>query len=194
MDTKIVDIRPLERFDPVRFRAIAAGYTTTEIYRVTREASPERVALELRLERLPEPREFRFPYDAGELAGYAGMTPGEYCLGAWDGALLVGVALAEPQAWNRTLWVWEFHVAEGYRGRGIGRGLMAELAGRAAHTGLRAVVCETQNTNVPAIRFYRAVGFEVDGIDISYYTNEDMEPAGTGDRGTVAVFMKLRLE
>lgn len=185
----MIDLRPLDRFDPARFRAIAAGYTTSEIYRVTREVNPERVGLELRLESLPEPKEFRFPYDEGELAGYAGMVPGDFCLGAWDGELLVGVALAEPQAWNRTLWVWEFHVAEAYRGRGIGRRLMAELAERAAQANLRAAVCETQNSNVPAIRFYRAVGYEVEGIDISYYTNEDMEPGRT-----VAVFMKLRLE
>jgi ribosomal protein S18 acetylase RimI-like enzyme len=59
----------------------------------------------------------------------------------------------------------------------------------AMETGLRAIICETQNTNVPAIRFYRAVGFGVEGVDISYYTNEDMLPGHT-----VAVFMKRRLK
>jgi ribosomal protein S18 acetylase RimI-like enzyme len=65
---------------------------------------------------------------------------------------------------------------------------MTEVAARARAAGLRAVVAETQNTNVRAIRFYRRVGFTLEGIDISYYTNEDMQP----DR-TVALFMKLRL-
>jgi ribosomal protein S18 acetylase RimI-like enzyme len=49
------------------------------------------------------------------------------------------------------------------------------------------IVCETQNTNVPAIRFYRALGFTVDGIDVSLYTNDDLA------RGEVALFLKKRL-
>jgi ribosomal protein S18 acetylase RimI-like enzyme len=102
---------------------------------------------------------------------------------------MVGVALAEPRQWNETLWVWEFHVAETRRGRGIGRRLMAELAEQARAAGLRALVCETQNTNLPAINFYRAVGFTLEGVDVSYYTNDDMSPGGT-----VAVFMKLRIK
>ncbi len=42
------------------------------------------------------------------------------------------------------------------------------------------------NTLVPAIDFYRAVGFAVEGIDLSYYTNDDLN-------NEVAVFMKRRL-
>jgi ribosomal protein S18 acetylase RimI-like enzyme len=61
---------------------------------------------------------------------------------------------------------------------------LAELAGQ---RGFRALVCETQNYNVPAIQFYRKLGFEIDGIDLSYYTNDDM----TG--GEVALFMKRKL-
>jgi ribosomal protein S18 acetylase RimI-like enzyme len=49
-------------------------------------------------------------------------------------------------------------------------------------------VCETQDTNQPAIAFYRAVGFEIEAVDLSYYTNHDL--AG----GEVAIFMKRKLE
>lgn len=90
--------------------------------------------------------------------------------------------------WNKSLWVWEFHVAEMYRRRGLGRRLMDALAGRAKAAGLRTIVCETQNTDVPAIDFYRAVGFSIEGIDVSYYTNDDLLPGGE-----VAIFMKRRL-
>jgi streptothricin acetyltransferase len=51
-------------------------------------------------------------------------------------------------------------------------------------TGLRAIVCETQNTNVPAIDFYRHIGFTLEGIDLSFYTNDDYL------NGEVAIFMK----
>ena len=50
------------------------------------------------------------------------------------------------------------------------------------------IVCETQNYNVPAIEFYRKVGFEIEGIDLSYYSNRDMT------EGEVAIFMKRKLE
>jgi ribosomal protein S18 acetylase RimI-like enzyme len=61
------------------------------------------------------------------------------------------------------------------------------LAARACAAGLRAVVCETQTTNVPAIAFYRQLGFEIDGVDLSYYSNDD------ASGGEVAIFMKLKL-
>ncbi|MBM2847886.1 MAG: putative GCN5-related N-acetyltransferase, partial [Anaerolineales bacterium] len=107
--------------------------------------------------------------------------------GAYEGHQLVGIALAEPRRWNQSLWVWEFHVAEALRGRGIGRKLMDTLAEQGRAAGLRTIVCETQNTNVPAIEFYRKVGFTVEGIDLSYYTNDDVF------HSEVAIFMKRRL-
>jgi len=55
------------------------------------------------------------------------------------------------------------------------------------NTGLRIIVWETQTTNVPAIRAARRLGFQLESIDISYYTNADY-PAGE-----MAVFMKRRL-
>ena len=178
----------MPRFDAERFQAIASGYTTTDIYRVKWVDAPEQTSFTLTREALSEPRVFRFPLGDDEAAHYRALVPGEYCLAAYDGDEVVGVAIAEGQGWNNVLWVWDFHVAGAYRGQGIGRRLMDDLAAKATVAGLRAIVCETQNTNTPAIGFYRAVGFVLEGIDISYYTNEDMSP----DRN-VAIFMKRRL-
>ncbi len=109
-----------------------------------------------------------------------------YSLGAFDGDRLVGFALTEPRTWNRTLWVWEFHVSETYRRRGIGRQLMEALAEKASQARFRCLGLETQSTNVPAITFYRAVGFEIEAIDLSLYTNTDIID------GEVAIFMKRK--
>jgi ribosomal protein S18 acetylase RimI-like enzyme len=49
---------------------------------------------------------------------------------------------------------------------------------------MRSIVLETQTTNVPAIAFYRACGYALQGIDLSFYGNDDLQ------RGEVAVFMK----
>lgn len=184
----MIAIRRLTSLDADRFQAVASGYTTHEIYRVAHSEDSKHVSFNLTVETMSEPSVFQYSYDSEELARYAKLIPGTYCLGAYDDALLVGIALAEAQAWNGTLWVWEFHVAETHRGLGVGRRLMTRLADLAARAGLRALICETQNTNVPAIRFYRAMGFQMEGVDISYYSNEDMMPGHT-----VAVFMKRRL-
>ena len=66
--------------------------------------------------------------------------------------------------------------------------MMSLLAESARAAGLRAIVCEAQNTNVPAIRFYRRLGFRLEGVDVSLYSNEDLQPGGS-----VAVIMKLRV-
>jgi ribosomal protein S18 acetylase RimI-like enzyme len=65
--------------------------------------------------------------------------------------------------------------------------MLRELARRARAQGYRVIVCETQTTNAPAIAFYRHAGFHLEGVDLSYYTNEDV------NRGEVAIFMKKRI-
>jgi ribosomal protein S18 acetylase RimI-like enzyme len=100
---------------------------------------------------------------------------------------MVGIALGEVKRWNSSLWVWELHVVKAYRGQGIGGKLVEATVQAAKQLNLRVVVCETQNTNVPAIDFYSAVGFELDGIDLSYYSNHDLET------GEVALFMKRKI-
>jgi len=99
----------------------------------------------------------------------------------------VGLAIAETHHWNRILWIHEFHIAADVRGQGLGRQLMDAMADRARQNGLRALQVETQNTNVPAIRFYRQVGYEIEAIDLSYYTNRDVEDY------EVAIFMRRKL-
>ncbi len=87
------------------------------------------------------------------------------------------------------MWVWDLHVAAAYQRRGLGRRLLEEVVRMAEREGCRVVGLETQTTNVPAITFYRRAGFQIEGIDLSYYSNED---AGGG--GQVSVFMKLKLK
>jgi len=185
----MIEIRPLTHFDPARLTTIASGYTAVERYRVSRNEADSLTTFHLTLGTLPAPAVYRFPFDDEDLGRYADLVPNEFCLGAWDGLEQIAIALAGRHDWNRTLWVWEFHVAEAHRGRGVGRLLMETLVAQATAAGLRAIVCETQNTNVAAIRFYRATGFTLDGVDVAYYTNYDTEPGGT-----VAIFMKRRLE
>lgn len=183
-----IEIRPLKELDASRLHEIGAGYTSSEIYRVKKTEDDAHTAITMTLEKLEAPYEKRWGVDHDMGSRYETMVHQGHSLGAYVGKKLVGIAIADVVSWNRTLWVWEFHIDPEYRGKGLGRRLMERLAeeGRSAHC--RVMVCETQNTNVGAIRFYRRVGFEVGAIDLSYYTNRDCTDF------EVAVFMKRFLE
>jgi len=183
----MLEIRPLSEVSEGDLRRIMTGYTAHEKYRVTYTATDQAATFSLELVNLPAPYTQPFNPDRDEIDMIQRTLPAGWSLGAFDGDVLVAVAIASPEKWNDTLRVWEFHVAENQRGEGLGRQLMDRLAQRAAAEGLRAMVVETQSTNVPAIRFYRKAGFVLEGIDISYYTNHDYPD------GEMAVFLKRRL-
>lgn len=170
-------------------RRVMVGYTSMQKYQVSRQESETETIIRLELVDLPAPhiRHFGEDLTADDLVHYREMLPAGYCLGACTGEELVGFAIADARTWNRTLWIWELHVASTWQGRGIGRRLVDVLAEKAGAAGLRTLLVETQNTNVPAIRFYRRTGFEIEGIDLSYYTNYDVNDF------EVAIFMKRKL-
>lgn len=183
----MIGIRPLTHFDRQRFVVLAGGYTTTARYRVERQESDELVTFRLTLEPIALTA-YNFPYHEEELDMYTALVAEGHCWGVYDGQEWIGVAIGEPRHWNNTLWLWEFHIDERHRGEGIGRRLMAAVFEKATAAGFRAVGLETQNTNVPAIRFYRALGFTLDGVNVSFYTNDDTQP-----NRTLALFMQRRL-
>lgn len=185
-----MEIRALAAEDVRQIPDGISGYQTHEMYEVKIAETEAETAVTLHLITLPQPRRKRFPpLDEADLRRYQAVPAHGFSSGLFHNEVLVGVALAEPQAWNNSLWVWEFHIASGYRGQGWGRLLMTRLIAQAQSARLRTIVCETQNSNVPAIRFYRRMGFHIEGVDVSYYSNHDLEP----DR-EVAVFMKRKLE
>lgn len=184
-----MEIKPLTAADVAQIPNVISGYQTDAVYQVGHVEGDTAVALTLTLTPLEKPIYKRFPpLSDDDLARYQAVTAHNFAFGLFTDSALVGVALAEPNDWNGSLWVWEFHIADGYRGQGWGKLLMTKLIAQAQAMALRTVVCETQNNNVPAIRFYRRMGFRVEGVDVSYYSNEDLA------RQDVAVFMKRRLE
>ena len=183
----MAEIRPLSDVDEPLLRHLIIGYSSTEVYRVAREETPDTIRFELRLTRLEQPLVKRYPLDAAELTRYRDLAHKGHVFGAFEDEVCSGIAICDPQPWNRSLIVHEFHIAPDVQRRGIGRQLMAAVERHARLLGMRVIVCETQNSNVPAIRFYRALGFTVDGIDVSLYTNDDLAC------DAVALFLKKRL-
>lgn len=184
----MVEIRALTTITEADLGRLVVGYTTETQYIVEHRQDVDRVVFDLRLERLPVPRTVRFDYTDGEtVERYQQVVKAGDSFGAYIDDALTGIAIAEHQQWNNILWVWEFHVAPPVRGIGVGRGLMQTMFDHSRTKGIRAVVCETQTRNTPAIAFYQRMGFMLEGIDVSYYSNDDMQ------KQDVAVFMKKRL-
>jgi ribosomal protein S18 acetylase RimI-like enzyme len=184
-----VTIRPLTAFHADDLKAIMPGYSARERYVITRSETTDLITFQLRLVTLPVPFVKHWDYhDQAMLDPYHACVKAGLSVGAFDGDQIVGIAICEAQLWNRSLNIWQFGVAPTHRQQGIGRALMNAAAERAIEQNLRVMVAETQNTNVAAIRFYRAVGFELHGLDLSYYTNNDL------DKGEVALFMKRKCD
>jgi ribosomal protein S18 acetylase RimI-like enzyme len=185
----MIDIRPLDTITYADIARIMPGYTSGQRYVVGKVETPEQVTITLELVSLDAPYVRRWAEDESEDdARYREMiTRDRLSLGAYDGDWLAGLSIGERHAWNRSLWIWEFGVEEPCRRQGVGRRLMDGMAALGRAAGLRALVVETQTTNVPAICFYRAQGFAVEALDLSYYTNDDC------DGGEVAIFMKRKL-
>jgi ribosomal protein S18 acetylase RimI-like enzyme len=185
----MIEIRSLHIPDEHLLSDLITGYTSTARYEVSKVESPEYTRIELQLIQLEQPFVKRYTHlDAATVQRYQDIAALGSSFGAFADERCVGIALAEPQTWNRSLLVHEFHVAAEFQSQGLGRLLMEAIVEHTRALGMRGIVCETQTTNVPAIGFYRAMGFTLDGIDLSLYTNHDRES------GEVAVFMKSALD
>jgi ribosomal protein S18 acetylase RimI-like enzyme len=184
----MIDIRPLEQLNPADLFRLVTGYTSHAKYQVSNKVSNNQFVLTLELVSLSQPYHKIYDHlDSETLDHYRQVPAFGFSFSTYDLEQCVGIALAEPRLWNKSLWVSELHVAETHRRRGVGRQLVDALAKKGREAGLRALVCETQNTNVPALQFYLQVGFTLEGIDLSYYSNDDFPD------GEIAIFMKKRL-
>ncbi len=183
----LIEIRCLETITEDDVRNLQYGYISPGKYAVTKQETPERTILNIEYIILDHPYQKIWPVEDAPFDLYRQVIRLGYSFGAFDGEQMAGLIIVEPHRWNHSLWVWEFCIGHHIRGKGVGRKLMDHLAAIGHRDGFRAIVCEVQNTNVPAIRFYYKNGFEIDGVDLSYYTNTDAVD------GEVAIFMKRKL-
>jgi ribosomal protein S18 acetylase RimI-like enzyme len=179
-----MEIAPLEEISEANYRRLVAGYTSDEVFDATVEDRQGLFALRFELRRLDEPFRKVWPFSAGQFGWYRSLLAIGLSFGAWENGVLVGLVISGTTEWSRLVNVWELHVAEAQRGSGIGCALLGAVEEAAAKKGYRAVSCETQNTNVPAIGFYRRLGYAPLAADLSFYSNEDLA------RGEVSVFMR----
>lgn len=182
-----IDIKPLSRLSREEFKRIAVGYTSTEMYRPVRTESESQIVFTLERVKRSEPYVKRWPFTEANYARCISHLSQDVSVGATVDGELVGIAVAELHEWDRTLNVWEIHVAETHHKLGVGSGLIQGLVERAKAKGLRQIVCEAQSTNMPVLDFYRKLGFKMEGIDLTFYDHDE----DCGEE--FVVFMKLRV-
>jgi ribosomal protein S18 acetylase RimI-like enzyme len=156
--------------DQARLLALDRSFTTDRVYRIARTAHS--FTLEEVPVRPPLRKDFPLADDLG--AGRAW----EHGLVAEDAGTVVGFAAFAHRAWNRRTELWHLYVAPSRRGQGIGRLLVETVVAAARDAGTRCVWLETSNLAYPAIQFYRRLGFELCGLDLSLY---DPTSVATGE-------------
>ena len=169
----MLSVRPFEPADAPAVLALDTSFTTTSVYVVARD---ER-GISLTLEQLEAPLTKRFPLDDLE-------APERSWSDAWvavvDGSI-AGFAATSFERWNARLVLWHLYVDPQLRRRGVARRLLDEVETHARSLGARHIWLETSSLNAPGVTVYRALGFELTGIDLTLY---DATPA----EGEVALF------
>lgn len=184
----MISIRKLEKFtkeDQMSFGK--TGFMSNYKYIVNKNESYDEIKVLIKRIKLDNVYKKEWPQLREDFDRYNEILEQGYSYGAFDDNKLVGVVIVEKREWNNSFWIEDIEVAEPYRKNGIGTMLLDKVEYIAKKNGVRIIALEAQSSNVPAIDFYRKNGYELDGIDLSLYTNTD-----TID-GEVAFFMKKKL-
>lgn len=88
---------------------------------------------------------------------------------------VLGYIEVDREAWNNRLRITEILILNKFRGKGYGTILINKAKEIAAKEEFREIILETQSCNSKAIEFYIKNKFKINGIDLSSYTNDDVE-------------------
>jgi ribosomal protein S18 acetylase RimI-like enzyme len=155
-------VRELDRVEDRRaIEAIETAFDTDSIFEhVGRERAIELV--ERKLDRTLAKR-----YSIREVfAPWASWERG--WVAEHDGAVR-GFATVEHEPWHQRLVLWFLYIDAGFRQRGLGRALLAQVEAHGREVGATHVWLETSNVNVPGVRAYNRLGYTLCGADALYY-------------------------
>ncbi len=186
MSPSALRIRPMSGDDIPRLAEIRPGFVSPTALHVERSGAGIESGWRLVERPLPEPfdKGSAYDFDRTEQANIRRRFErgdGLHLVVEYGGRL-AGILDVTPEEWNSTAWVWNLMLDTGIRGQGIGRELFRRAVEWARRLGYRALIFETQSNNVPACKFYAALGCRLDGLRETLYTNDDIA------RGEVALF------
>src|SRR5215216_4232658 len=163
--------------DHEAIRNLDTSFTTDRIYALRKK----RLSFSLVEEQSAAPITKRYQVALTQESVQAALA----AVAAYEGSVFVGFAVVTEEAWNRRAVVTDFYVDPRVRRRGVGKKMMEEIWERVPSAGDRVLWVETQSVNLPAIKFYRSIGFEVCGFDSALYD----EPFST----EIALYLSMTL-
>lgn len=95
--------------------------------------------------------------------------PQAVVFGAWDADTLAGYVILYYAVDEGE--IARIAVKDSYRRRGAAAGLLSELGRFCKEKGIRRFLLDVRESNEAAIAFYKAYGFEKDGIRRKFYVN-----------------------
>lgn len=152
------------------------------IYEIDREVKDNIITFNLRAVINETAIEKKWSSDVSICERYNEIAKKGYSFGAYEGNELAGYIIAESREWNNSLWVEMIQVKAGKQFKGTGTMLLNAIEVKARLDKIRIIDIETQNTNVPAIKFYRKNGYEFAGLNMTLY-----DPSEIKDE--IAIFM-----
>jgi ribosomal protein S18 acetylase RimI-like enzyme len=174
----VIELRPLTVDDLPNLPQIRPTYKTETTYVLEKTGAGCEVGWRL-IER-ERPFDKGALYDFGpeqqaQIGARLARPDGAYqCVAVSDGRL-VGLLDVEIQPWNNTALLWNLMIDLDYRRQGLGRRLWHRALNFARQAEARAIMIETQNTNVAACKFYAEMGCQLIGLNEVLYTNNGQE-------------------
>ncbi len=174
-----ITLRPLELDDIPRLVEIRSGYQSESILAV----EPTGAGI-VKGWRLVE-RKLAVPFDKGTLYDFGEaeqesirqrlLRPDETYLRVAEAkglnGRLVGLLEMEIRVWNDTVELVNLRIDQDYRRQGLGWRLWHRGLDFARGAGVRAIMIETQNTNLAACKFYERMGCQLVGLNEAFYAN-----------------------
>ncbi|PIF46961.1 acetyltransferase (GNAT) family protein [Chryseobacterium sp. 52] len=121
--------------------------------------------------------------NAGDIEDLNEMIDKGHSFGVYEDGELMGWIICEHRTWNNSFYIENILISEKFRRNGAGAQLIKNAVREARNLNCRIIELETQNTNYPAIQFYRRLGFSITGLNTRLYENPE----------ETAVFMTLDL-
>jgi len=177
----LIELRPLREEDIPNLPQIRPTYVTNTILAVEKSGEGLEVGWRLVERSLPKPFDKGTLYDFDEAAqaeirdrlARPHQTYQRVADNTSTGQL-VGLLEVQIRDWNNMAWLENLMIDLDYRGQGLGRRLWHRALEFARRSEVRAILIETQNTNIAACRFYARMGCHLVGINEAQYTNDGL--------------------
>lgn len=158
------------------------GYVSNGIYKVKKFSDSESISFNFKSEKTDVPYVKTWKLTDENINHFRKIIAEGFSFGAYDDNELAGFILCEERKWNNTLYIENLIVSESHRRKGTGKLLIKKVIEISLQKNFRHIELETQNTNVPAIEFYKKQGFVITGMNMTLY-----DPLENKDE--VALFM-----